>query len=154
VTEDSRNLELLIQRIQQQLSPTAEVLHNVYLPGRISKIDRQIDVLVRQKIGQYEMLIVLDCKDHARPIDVTGVEAFLGLLKDVGAHKGVLICPTGFSAAANEMARANSVDLYSPVDTEPHKWQALITVPLVCDFRSAGIGFSLSTTVPKPFRMQ
>jgi hypothetical protein len=72
VTEDSRNLELLVHRIQQQLSPTAEVLHNVYLPGRISKVDRQIDVLVRQKIGQYEMLIVLDCKDHARPIDVTG----------------------------------------------------------------------------------
>jgi hypothetical protein len=58
VTEDSRNLELLVHRIQQQLAPTAEVLHDVYLPGRQSKTDRQIDVLVRQKIGQYEMRIV------------------------------------------------------------------------------------------------
>jgi hypothetical protein len=63
--------------------------------------------LVRHKIGQYEMLIALDCKDHARPVDVTGVEALLGLVKDdVGAHKGALICPRGFSAAAKEMARA------------------------------------------------
>jgi hypothetical protein len=153
VTEDSRNLELLVHRIQQQLAPTAEVLHDVHLPGRISKVDRQIDVLVRQKIGQYEMLIVLDCKDHARPIDVTGVEAFLGLIKDVGAHKGALICPRGFSAAAKEMARAHGIDLYSPVDTEPHKWQMRVTVPVACDFRSAGIGFGISTTVPKPFRM-
>lgn len=153
MTEDSRNLELLVHRIQQQLAPAAEVLHDVHLPGRNSKVDRQIDVLVRQKIGQYEMLIVLDCKDHARPIDVTGVEAFLGLVEDVGAHKGALICPRGFSAAAKEMARAHGIDLYSPVDTEPHKWQMRVTVPVLCDFRSAGIGFGISTTVPKPFRM-
>jgi Restriction endonuclease len=151
MTEDSRNLELLVQRIQRQLAPTAEVLHNVHLPGRTSKVDRQIDVLVRQKIGQYEMLIVLDCKDHARPIDVTGVEAFIGLVKDVGAHRGALICPRGFSAAAKDMARAHGIDLYSPVDTEPHKWQMRVTVPMVCDFRSAAIGFGVTTTVPKAF---
>lgn len=47
VTEDSRNLELL--------------------PSWTSKVERQIGVLVRQKIGQHEMLIALDSKDHARP---------------------------------------------------------------------------------------
>lgn len=129
------------------------MLHNVYLPGRISKVDRQIDVLVRQKIGQYEILIVLDAKDHARPVDVTGVEAFIGLVKDVGANNGALICPRGFSAAAKEMARAHGIDLYSPVDTEPHKWQMRVTVPMVCDFRSAAIGFGVSCSAPKPFRM-
>ena len=90
MTEDTRNLELLVHRIQRHLAPAAEMLHDVHLPGRNSKVDRQIDVLVRQKTGQYEMLIILDCKDHARPIDVTGVEAFVGLVKDVDAHKGVL----------------------------------------------------------------
>jgi len=153
MTEDSRNLELLVQRIQQQLAPTAEVLHNVHLPGHLSKVDRQIDVLVREKIGQYDMLIVLDCKDHARPIDVIGVEAFHELVNDVGGHRGVLVCPAGFTAAAKERARGYGIDLYSPVDTEPHKWQMHVTVPVVCDFRSAGIGFGISTTAPKPFRM-
>jgi hypothetical protein len=93
VTTDSDNLELSVQRIRQQLAPTAEVLHNVHLPGRHSKTNRQIDVLVRQKIGQYEMLIVLDAKDHARPIDVNGIGEFLALVDDVGAHKGALVCP-------------------------------------------------------------
>lgn len=83
MTENSRNLELLVQKIQEQLAPTAEVLHDVNLPGGHSKTGRQIGVLARQKIGQYEMLIVIDCKDHARPIDVTGVEALLGLVNDV-----------------------------------------------------------------------
>ena len=154
MTTDSDNLELLVQRIQQQLAPTAEVLHNVQLPGRRSKTNRQIDVLVRQKIGQYEMLIVLDAKDHARPIDVNGIGEFVALVDDVCAHKGALVCPQGFSESAKTMARAHGIDLYSPVDTEPHKWQMRITVPMVCDFRSAAIGFGVSTTAPKPFRMR
>jgi hypothetical protein len=28
-----------------------------------------------------------------------------------------------------------------------------VSIPVVCDFRSAGIGFGLRTTAPKPFRM-
>jgi hypothetical protein len=63
MARNSRELEILILKIQKQLSPDAEVIHDVRLPGRQSRRNRQIDVLVRQKIGQYQMLIVLDCKD-------------------------------------------------------------------------------------------
>jgi hypothetical protein len=153
MTKESRELELLVQKIQQQLAPNAEVLHDVHLPGRFSKRTRQIDVLVRQKIGQYEMLIVLDCKDHARPIDVTGVEGFNELVGDVGAHKGALICPKGFTAAAKERAKGYGVDLYSPIDTDPHKWQVKIAVPMLCDFREAQLAFRISSIAAKPFRM-
>jgi hypothetical protein len=68
------------------LAPDAEVLHDVKLDGRFSNTKRQIDVLVRQRVGQYEMLIVIDCKDYARPLDVKAVEEFHGLCDDVGAH--------------------------------------------------------------------
>jgi hypothetical protein len=116
LTEDSRNLELLVQRIQQQLAPDAEVLHNQHLPGKISKTNRQIDVLVKQRIGQYQMLIVLDAKDHVRPIDVNGVGEFQMLLEDVGAHKGALVCPKGFTEAAkvsrgNQLGRGASIKM-------------------------------------------
>jgi len=153
MTRDSCNLEILVSKIQKQLAPDAEVLHDVRLPGRHSKRDRQIDVLVRQKIGQYEMFIVLDCKDHAKPVDVKGVEEFYGLLQDVGAHKGALVCPKGFSAAAKERATGFQVDLYSPVDTDPHKWQVRVSVPTICSFRSAGMGFGISGSAPLPLRI-
>jgi hypothetical protein len=153
VTKDSSELEILVAKIQQQLAPGAEVHHDVRLPGKKSKRDRQIDVLVRQMIGQYEMLIVLDCKDHARPVDVIGVEAFHELLDDVGAHKGALVCPTGFTKAAKERATGYGVDLYSPVDTDPHKWQVMVAVPMLCDFRTAQIAFEIQAPAPKPFSM-
>lgn len=155
MTAASRDLEILVAKIQAQLAPGAEVIHNARLPGRQSQATRQIDVLVRQRIGQYEMMIVLDCKDHARPIDVKGVEEFLGLMTDVGAHRGALVCPKGFTQAARTRASAlGMMDLYSPIDTDPHKWQARVTAPAICDFRSARIAFGLSTSDPLPFTMQ
>lgn len=153
MTAESVGLEVLVKKIQQLLAPDAEVSHNVKRPGRHSKRDRQIDVLVRQKIGQYEVLIVIDCKDYSRPVDVKGVEEFHGLVEDVGAHKGVLVCPKGFSQAAKERAVGLLIDLYSPVDTDPHKWTVKVSVPMLCDFRLARVSFHLRFSAPLPFRM-
>ena len=149
----SRDLEQLVARIQQQLAPDSEVLHDVKLDGRHSKRKRQIDVLVTQNIGQYEIRIVIECKDYSRPVDVKGVEEFYGLLDDVGAQKGVLVCPTGFSKAAKARAEGFQVDLYSPIDTDPHKWTARVAIPAICDFRSAAMSFGIGTSAPFPFAM-
>lgn len=150
---DSEQLELLVTKIQTSLAPSAEVTHDARLIGRSSNRQRQIDVLVRERIGQYEMLIVIDCKDHARPIDVKGVEEFYGLVSDVGAHRGVLVCPTGFSKSAKKRANDLQIDIYSPVDTDPHKWQARPTAPCVVDYRSAAISVRLSGSAPKPLAL-
>ena len=151
---DAEDLEILVAKIQKQLAPDAEVIHNAKLDGRNSKQKRQIDVLVRQKIGQYEMMIVLDCKDYARPVDVKGVEEFHGLIDDVGANKGALVCPKGFTEAAKQRAAGWQIDLYSPIDTDAHKWQVRVTAPVVCDYRSAAISFGVSVSVPKPFMIK
>jgi hypothetical protein len=153
MASDARDLEILVAKIQGQLSPDAEVLHDVKLPGRQSERDRQIDVLVRQRIGQYEMLIILDCKDYKVPVDVKGVEEFHGLQTDVGAHKGVLVCPRGFTKAAKTRAEKLQIDLYSPVDTDPHKWQVKVFAPVICDFREAKISFRVACSAPAPFMM-
>ena len=151
---DAEDLEILVAKIQKQLAPDAEVIHNAKLDGRNSRQKRQIDVLVRQKIGQYEMMIVLDCKDYARPVDVKGVEEFHGLMDDVGANKGALVCPKGFTEAAKQRAAGWQIDLYSPIDTDAHKWQVRVTAPVVCDYRSAAISFGVSVSAPKPWMIK
>ena len=153
MAKSSVELELLVRKIQQQLAPQAQVLHNVKMKGRRTNASRQIDVLVRERVGQYEINIVIDCKDYKHPVDVKGVEEFAGLLDDVGAQKGVLVCPAGFTANAKTRAAGLQIDLYSPVDTDPHKWQVSPTIPAVCDFRVAAIGFGVSSSAPLPFRI-
>lgn len=148
-----QQLELLVAAIQRELAPNAKVTHNVKLPGVHSETDRQIDVLVEQNIGQYSMRIVIDCKDYSSPVNVKGVEEFNGLVQDVGAHKGALVCPSGFTRSAKRRAKKLQIDLYSPADTDPHKWQVRLSLPVLCDFRSTRIAFSISCSAPLPFRL-
>jgi hypothetical protein len=73
-----KRFEKLVASIQQQLSPQADVLANVRMPGKLSGTARQLDIVVRQSIGQFELFIVIECKDSSRPVDVKTVEEFLG----------------------------------------------------------------------------
>ncbi len=148
-----KQLEILIAKIQQELAPEATVSHNVKLMGRQSGTPRQIDVLVQQQVGQYEMRIIIDCKDHAVPVDVNGVGEFLAVINDVGAQKGAMVCPKGFTEAAKTFAKNGQIDLYSPVDTDPHKWQVKTTAPVLCDFRGVKIAFGIRVSAPVPFTM-
>ena len=149
---DYRKLEKLVAKIQQDLAPRSKVTHNVRLAGK-SGAQRQIDVLVEDKVGQYDVRIVLDCKDYKHPVDIKDVEECAGLFEDVSAMRGVIVCPAGFTKNAKARAQQLQIDLYSPVDTEPHKWQARLKVPAVCDFREARMSFGVSTSAPLPFML-
>lgn len=148
-----KELEYLIVSIQKQLSPDASVQHNVMLDGIDSETKRQIDVLVEQNIGQYTIRIVIDCKDYSKPVDVKGVEEFHGLVQDVRAHKGALVCPAGFTKSALKRAKKLQIDLYRPVSTGKHKWQAKVTAPVLCDFRNSYMSFGISCSAPKPLTL-
>jgi hypothetical protein len=154
MAEAFRELELLVAKIQKQLAPNAEVLHDVKLDGRQSKVKRQIDVLVRERVGQYEISIIIDCKDYNKPADLKDVEEFEGMLKDVGAQKGVLVCPRGFTEAAKTRAEGLQIELYSPFDTDIHKWTVKATFPAICDFRSVVMAFKISTSAPLPLELE
>lgn len=148
-----QQLELLVASIQRQLAPGAKVTHNAKLIGQQSETQRQVDVLVEQAIGPYSIRIVIDCKDYVSPVDVKGVEEFHGLMVDVGANKGALVCPAGFTKASKKRAKKLDIDLFSPADTDPHKWQVSLALPIICDFRSTRISFGVRGTAPMPMML-
>jgi hypothetical protein len=78
----------------------AVITANAQLPGRFSKIDRQIDLLVESQTSDLNIRLVVDAKHFKERIDVCDVEQFLSFLRDVGADIGVMISPKGYSEAA------------------------------------------------------
>jgi hypothetical protein len=135
-----KRFETLVGKIQQELTPDAKVILDDKIMGRRSRTLRQIDISVRRVIGQFEILIVIDCKDYAKPVDVKDVEDFLGLAEDVGANKGALVSFSGFTDAAKTRAKDAGVDVYRLIDAEDHDWQSYVSLTMVCDFRGFGIG--------------
>jgi hypothetical protein len=78
---------------------------NASLPGRSGGRARQIDVLIRLALPDMdEELMVVDCKRYGSKVDIKDVEAFIGLVEDVGAAMGLLVTTEGYTAGA--VARA------------------------------------------------
>jgi hypothetical protein len=127
-----KRFEKLIHQIHTELAPQGAIVKlDDKIVGRESKVERQLDVTIRVSVVQYNILIVVECKDEARPIDVGAMGGFASLLRDVRANKGVMISTSGYTPAAIEMARAQGIDSRTYLDTESVDWKSVVTIPVL-----------------------
>lgn len=108
------------------------VTPNASLIGEISGVKRQIDILVDARWGEgASRRIIFDAKLRKRRLDVKDIESFEGMMRDVRASRGVLVCPNGATKAAIRRAE-RSIDIrvvsteesmeldYAAIDPCPH----------------------------------
>jgi Restriction endonuclease len=131
MTHKWKRFEKIVADIQRELSPDAVVTQNEKVVGKISGEPRDVDIAIRRKIGQFELLIAVECKDYRRVLHIKDVESFAGLLEDVGANKGAMVSAKGYSKTAVRLARRKGIDLYRLVDTDSVEWKSYVTVPCV-----------------------
>lgn len=82
------------------------VIPNTKLKGQLSGTLRQIDVLIDYRFEEdVSRRVIVDAKRHKRPIDVKHVEEFEGMMRDVRASHGVIVCPNGHTKAALRRAQ-------------------------------------------------
>jgi hypothetical protein len=125
-----KRFEKVIHQLHAQFTPE-EVTPNDRIIGFDSKIERQLDVTIRTMVAGYKVLIVIECKDEARPVDVGTVGEFASLLRDVKANKGVMVSTSGYTSAALEMAKAQGIDTRTYLDTESFDWKSEVTIPVL-----------------------
>lgn len=123
----------MIERLQRAFHPSAAVERNAKLQGRISNRLRQIDIAIQQTFGPQTLLIIVECKQWRRKIDVKAVEGFAGVMEDVGAHAGIMVSPKGFTAAARTVAKRKQISLYNYRDTKQEAWPNGLEVPIVVE---------------------
>jgi hypothetical protein len=126
-----KQFEVLVAKIQADLAGAAAVVTpNDKIMGKTG-ILRQIDVSIRANVGQFQILVVIDCKDYNHPLDIKDVEEFIGMSQDVGAHRAAMVAAKGYSEAAKLRAKGAQIELYTVVDTGEHPWRRKISVPAV-----------------------
>jgi hypothetical protein len=92
----------------EQDNDSLTVIPNARITGIISRRKRQVDVLVECRIKtDLDRRIAIDAKLRKRPIDIKEVEAFEGMLKDVGAKNGIIVCSSGWTKAAEKRCLQN-----------------------------------------------
>lgn len=113
--------------LADQLSTDLCVTPNARVEGRITGIFRQIDVLIDARHDtDNSRRIIVDAKRLRRKVDVKHVEEFLGMMEDVGATHGYLVCPAGCSTAAERRAQESVRICLIPIDCiesfDPSSW--------------------------------
>lgn len=90
------------------LDPSAKVVHDEHVVGRLSGAQRQIDVLATGKVVGLEITVAVECKRHRRPSSIEVVDQFIGKILDIGADRGILYSYSGFSSNAVSRAIGSS----------------------------------------------
>ena len=126
-----RHYETEVYEHLSDLFPGASITMDVQLPGHHSKCTRQIDVLIEDDVAGFPISIVVDAKDYARPLTVTQVDEFIGLLEDVNVKCGMLVTPIGYSKAARHRAHNSPSDIHLDVLSlaELRAWQGAGGIP-------------------------
>ncbi len=146
-----KEFEQLTYSLQKQLTQDAEVIPDQKIMGADSETERQIDILIKKQVAQYEIRVVIECKDYKKPVDVQTVESFVTKLKDVKANKGAIISSKGFSKAAVKLAEKYGVDTFRFVDTQSKDWNAYMAVTAAVEvFTAPYFQFRVSDIVEIP----
>lgn len=110
--------------LEQNSELQVTVQPNVKLTGRLSGIERQIDVLVdsRWKDGT-DRRIIIDAKERKRKIDIKDIESFEGMMKDCGAARGIIVCTNGYTEAALRRAQeAITITVLTLDQLDEYEW--------------------------------
>jgi hypothetical protein len=126
-----QDYEKLIHTIYTELEPLADVRHNDFIEGIESGIKRQIDISVRTKVANHEILMIIQAKNLKHKADIKVIGEFDSVIRDVRASKGILICNAGFTNSAKEYAKKRKIDLYTAHDASVKEWQTEIQVPVI-----------------------
>lgn len=127
-------IQRVVFQIQRQLASDAKVEESACLLDRSSGLRREVDVVVRRKVGEHEVIIAVECRDHRRKATVEWVEQMAMKHDALPTSKLVLFSRSGFSQAAAKKARSLGIDTYSLSASEENDWSGLLgtnATPLV-----------------------
>jgi hypothetical protein len=126
----SKRFEKHIRKIYKRIAPKgATITYNDKIIGLDSNTERQVETAIRYRLAEYDILLIIDCKDCSDPVDVIDMEAFQSLAKDVRANRAVMISTSGYTAAAIELARSAGIESRTYSDTA--EWDSDFSIPIL-----------------------
>lgn len=71
---------------------------------------RQIDVVVRGRLGSAAVLVIVECRDYSSALGIDHIDRLDSVRREVGANKAILVTRTGFTEDALAKAVGVGID--------------------------------------------
>jgi hypothetical protein len=118
----SNDFQKLIKLIEQQLAPSATVEESAMLPDTHDGTLREVDILIRSHIGERELRVGIECRDHKRKADLPWIEQIHSKYEHLDVDRVVAVSRKGFSDAARAKAKLWGIELMTLAAAERQDW--------------------------------
>jgi len=108
-------LESIIEKLCFGIENT-EITKNAKITGKKTGKKREIDILIKGKIGSFIVSIAIESKNYKRPVGIEKIESLKSKLEDIGVDLGVMICTNGFTNSAKKCAAFDGIKLFGVID--------------------------------------
>lgn len=115
----------LVAIIHSRLGNGWIVTESMFLPDGITGEMREVDVVAKATVANYDLYISVECRDHRRPADVTWIESMAKKHESLSTSKLVLWSRSGFTKAAVAKAAALKIDTVSQATAAAADWATL-----------------------------
>lgn len=88
----------------------------------------EVDVSFEVAVDTLEFLVLVECKRYKDRVGVDEITSFAYRLRDIGAHKGIVVSPGGFQKGAVQVAKAERIALLVARDEIEFKPKQLRTI--------------------------
>lgn len=123
---EMRVRQVLEERLRAESSTTqVTVFHDRKYPGA-SGHEHQIDVSCEVVLAGCRILILAECKKYAQRVNISDLLEFVGRLRDIGAHKGIMVTTVGYQEGAMRIAEENRVALIVTPPQGPESWEIVL----------------------------
>lgn len=132
MTKEGEGFENLTELIFKKLAASSQfdsVEKNVQIDGKDGK--RQIDVLLKTTSAGFELITIIECKDHGLKVSVGEVDKLHSKMQDINANKGILVSRKGFSSMSIGKAKRLGISLCTAHEALNPKWEIDLEFPII-----------------------
>jgi len=122
----SNEFQKLVYLVRVNLAAGATVTESKMLVDRVTRRKREVDICIEGAVGGHPVKICIECRDHARPADVTWIDAMKAKHERLPTNALILASRTGFTSEAQEVAHRYGIEAISLQEVDRMDFPALL----------------------------
>lgn len=126
VHKSGKDFEDLITWIQQSVHEKAQIIPNEKVRDIHTNRTRQIDISIRLSDGPTHLFVMVEVRDHARPVNVSYIEEINSKKQSVGANAAFIVSRSGFTKTALEKAKHLGIQTLTYEEALKSDWSGWI----------------------------
>lgn len=124
--KSGKYFEELVTWIQQSVHEKAQIIPNEKVPDIHTKKIRQIDISIRLSDGPTHLFVMVEVRDHNKPVDVRYIEEINSKKQSVGANAAFIVSRSGFTETALEKANYLGIQTLTYEEALKSDWSGWI----------------------------